>query len=111
MCSDGLQQFNNNIDARNEFSDPKNLLKDISHGYISKFIFSTVLAASGGLNITLGGHHYTKPLEHGIAEIDSSTQKKNKNEMIYHMRVCSKNHLEAVFEAELASGGLRFGIC
>ena len=28
--------------------------------------------------------------------------------MKYHMCICSKNHLEAVFRPHLASGGLRF---
>ena len=47
MCKDGLYRFNNHIDARNEFSDPKKLshgymtvLAAVSHCYISKLIFS-----------------------------------------------------------------------
>ena len=40
LCYDGLQWSNSQIDARNEFSEPKNLWKDISHGYILKLIFS-----------------------------------------------------------------------
>ena len=47
-------------------------------------------AASGALHVTLGG--YSKP-----PEMDSATQKIP--EMTYHMCLCAKNHLEAVFEA------------
>ena len=46
LCYDGLQWSNSQIDARNEFSEPKNLWKDISHGYILKLIF---LDSFGGL--------------------------------------------------------------
>ena len=84
LCYGGLQRSNNQIDDRNEFSD-------------RNWYFQTVLAASGGLNATLGGYHYSKPLEHGRNGFSHS-------KMTYHVCLCPKNHLEAAF-------GLRFEKC
>ena len=102
LCYDGIRRSHSQIDNKNDFSGPINLWKDIeSHGYISKLIFLTVLAASGGLNAILGGNHYSKPLEHGRNGFSNSKKQTNRND-ISHMRFWGQH---------LASGGLRFEKC
>ena len=60
------------------------------------------LTCSGGLNAILGGNFYSKALEHGRNGFSNS----KKNEIIYHMFVCPKNHLEAEF-GRLAASDLK----
>ena len=64
------------------------------------------MAASGGLDATLGGYHYSKP--HGRNGFSKS--KKNP-EMTYHMCVCPKFILRPFLRSHYASGGIRFGKC
>ena len=69
--------------------------------------FQTVLAASGGLDVTFGGYHYLKPLEVGRNGFSYS-----KKTWKWHITCVNvKNNLGAFLRSNLASGGLRFEKC
>ena len=95
-----LHQLNNNIDARNEFSDPKNLLKDMA--IFRNWYFQTGLAASGILDATFVA---TISLNHlRMAKMDSATQKTLKWHItcVYVQKIIMRPFLRL----HLASGSL-----